>query len=307
MRDGEAGGGESGRRHRAFSCGRIWTVARGTLTQLVRMRALYFLGIFSVVLFAVAVLVTRLNEAEGALISLKSAILGAINVFTILFAVVGTAVLLPRDVEDRTLYTILSKPVPRIEYLIGKLLGLLLLIGFALLVMDLLFSGVLYWRQTAVLAEMEGAFSGGGIPAERMAEVRAAIAAQGVTWGLHAAVLALFMEAAVLAAVTLLLSTVASSTLFTVISGFAVFLIGLGQSTAREFFLDGALSGTAAKLLGIFAALIFPDFQMFNIVDGVVSGVPVAVGTVLKLGGLTMFYVVIYMTVAHLIFSEKEL
>ena len=36
---------------------------------------------------------------------------------------------LPRDMEDRTLYTILSKPVPRFEYLIGKLLGVLLLIG----------------------------------------------------------------------------------------------------------------------------------------------------------------------------------
>ena len=297
----------SGRKYRAFSFRRIWAISRGTLTQLVRMKALYFLGIFCLVLFAAAVMVTRLNEAEGALISLKSATLGAINLFTIIFAVVGTAVLLPRDVEDRTLYTILSKPVPRIEYLIGKLLGLLLLIGFALLVMDLLFSGVLYWRQAAILGEVEGTFAGSGAAPERIQQIRDAIAAQGVTWGLHAAVLALFFEAAVLASVTLLLSTVASSTLFTIISGFAVFLIGLGQSTARDFFLDGALSGALAKLLGILAALVFPDFQMFNIVDGVVSGVPVAAVTMLKLGGLTAFYVTIYMVVAYLIFSEKEL
>jgi len=44
----------------------------------------------------------------------------------LVYSIAATALLLPRDVEDRTLYTILSKPVPRIEYLLGRLVGVLI-------------------------------------------------------------------------------------------------------------------------------------------------------------------------------------
>ena len=54
---------------------------------------------------------------------LKDVSLGAMSIFTSLLAIVATAQLLPRDLEDRTIYTILAKPVPRYEYLIGKLAG----------------------------------------------------------------------------------------------------------------------------------------------------------------------------------------
>ena len=56
---------------------------------------------------------------------LKDVSLGAMSIFTWLLAVLATAMLLPKDIEDRTLYTILAKPVPRFEYLLGKLLGVL--------------------------------------------------------------------------------------------------------------------------------------------------------------------------------------
>ncbi len=60
---------------------------------------------------------------------LKDVSLGAMSIFTSLLAIVATAQLLPRDLEDRTIYTILAKPVPRYEYLIGKLAGVLLLLA----------------------------------------------------------------------------------------------------------------------------------------------------------------------------------
>ena len=63
---------------------------------------------------------------------LKDVSLGAMSIFTWLLAVLATAMLLPKDIEDRTLYTILAKPVPRFEYLLGKLLGVLALLFVAL-------------------------------------------------------------------------------------------------------------------------------------------------------------------------------
>ena len=282
-------------KHRIFSSRRVLAIARGTFTQLVRMRALYFLAIFCVLIFALTALFSLLGQAQGELTSLRSVIMGVMNLFAVIFAVVGTAVLLPRDYEDRTLYTILSKPVPRFEYLLGKLLGLIMLIGLSLLIMDIVFSGIFHWRYTTILGQ------------QTRPEDIELIQSQALTWGVQAAVLAFFFEAIVLASVTLLLSTVASTTLFTIIAGFAVFLIGLGQSTARDFFMSSVDSDVMVRILSVIVALIFPDFQMFNIVDGVAAGIPVEIFTMVKLAALTGFYVVIYIMASYLIFSEKEL
>ena len=59
---------------------------------------------------------------------LKDVSLGSMSIFTWLLGVLSTAMLLPKDIEDRTLYTILAKPVPRFEYLLGKLLGVFVLL-----------------------------------------------------------------------------------------------------------------------------------------------------------------------------------
>src|SRR5205807_6404120 len=70
---------------------------------------------------------------------LKDVSLGAISIFTSLLAIVATAPLLPQDLEDRTVYTILAKPVPRFEYVLGKIAGVLLLLAISTLVMSAAF------------------------------------------------------------------------------------------------------------------------------------------------------------------------
>ena len=75
------------------------------------------------------------------------------SIFTSLLAIVATAQLIPRDVEERTIYTILAKPVPRYEYLIGKLGGVLLLLALSLLAMSALFLALLFVRQEMLVGE----------------------------------------------------------------------------------------------------------------------------------------------------------
>ena len=70
---------------------------------------------------------------------------------TLLLAIVATARMVPRDIEDRTVYTILAKPVPRFEYVVGKIAGVLLLLAISTLVMAAAFLAVLYMREQAVL------------------------------------------------------------------------------------------------------------------------------------------------------------
>src|SRR5438552_16787096 len=85
---------------------------------------------------------------------LKDISLGAMSIFTSLLAIVATARLIPQDIEDRTIYTILAKPVPRFEYVIGKLAGVLLLLAISTVVMTAMFLAVLYSRVQTLVHEV---------------------------------------------------------------------------------------------------------------------------------------------------------
>jgi hypothetical protein len=291
--------------YRAFSPARIWTLATATVTQLLRMKILFFLLAFSVLVVAAGFAFPVLNP-EQQLKLLKDVSFGALQVFSLVIAIVATALLLPRDLEDRTLYTILSKPVPRHEYLLGKLLGVLLLIGAGLLLMDLAFSAVLWLREKLLLAQIIQALE--AKTPEAVAQLEAIVGKQGLSWSLHLGVLAVFWKAAVVAALALMISCFASSTLFTVVVTFCVVIIGHGQGLIREYFLQGGtLAEPVKKLLSALLAIIIPDLGVFDVVDNVINGEAVGLEAVLVMSGTALTYVTGYIVVSHLLFVEKEL
>jgi ABC-type Na+ efflux pump permease subunit len=297
-------------KNRPLNPRRIGVIAMHTFTQLVRMKVFYFLAIFAVI-----VLGSNLFNIQGigrpdlqgmdVLRMIRSWSLGTMTLFSVVLGVVATALLLPKDVEDRTLYTILAKPVPRLDYLIGKLAGVLLLIFVSLVVMDLLMTGVLTIRTHMVVAEqMERVASWPQVEKDKL---RAEILLQGPTWSLHGATLAVFMRSAVIASTALLLSTFSTSTLFTTISCFLVYFIGNFQADARDMYLSAADGiGTGGRIGGLAVAVVFPDFKLFNVIDAVIEGAamsPAALGT---LAGITAFYVVLHTFVSWLVFAGKE-
>ena len=107
------------RKHVFFSPARIWAIATNTLLELVRLKVFYFLLIFALLLIGSSAFMIEFNFQEQFQL-LKDVSLGAMSIFTWLLSVLATAMLLPKDIEDRTLYTILAKPVPRFEYLLGQ-------------------------------------------------------------------------------------------------------------------------------------------------------------------------------------------
>src|SRR4051812_14358811 len=138
--------------HRAFSLGRIGALASNTILELVRLKIFYILLLFAFGLILFSLLFVRLTFQEQFQI-LKDASLGAMSIFTWLLAVLATAMLLPKDIEDRTLYTILAKPVPRFEYLLGKLIGVLIMLLLAIAIMSAMFAAVLFFWEKVVLAQ----------------------------------------------------------------------------------------------------------------------------------------------------------
>lgn len=296
-------------KNRPLNPRRIAVIAMHTFTQLVRMKVFYFLGIFAVVLLCSNLLNIQdmgRPDLKGAdvLRSIRSVSLGTMTLFSVVLGIVATALLLPKDVEDRTLYTILAKPVPRLDYLIGKLGGVLLLIFVSLAVMDLLMTGVLAIRTNLLVSEQMSALS--DWPADQREALRQDILMQGPTWGLHGATLAIFLRSAVIASTALLLSTFSTSTLFTTVTAVLVYFIGNFQADAREVFLGGEGASRLERLGAMLLATIFPDFKLYNVVDSVVQGIalpPAALGTLM---GLTAFYVILHLFVSWLVFAGKE-
>src|SRR6266699_544065 len=128
--------------HRAFSLGRIGAITTNTVTELTRQKVFYILLIFALVLIGSSVFMARFSFQQEFQM-LKDVSLGAMSIFSSLLAIVATARLIPQDIEDRTIYTILAKPVPRLEYLLGKLAGVLLLLAISTVVSGAAFLFVL--------------------------------------------------------------------------------------------------------------------------------------------------------------------
>ena len=133
------------------------------------------------------------------------------------------------------------------------------------------------------------------------------MAKQGLTWNLHLGVLAIFLKATVVSALTLMISCFSSSTLFTVVVSFCVVVIGHGQGLMRDFFLNGKMTAVVEQSLAALLAILTPDLGVFDIVENVIQGETVTWGTVQIMLGTAAMYVVGYCVVSHLLFVEKEL
>jgi len=287
--------------HKPFSSARVGAIAGNTLLELVRLKVFYFLLLFALLVIGSSAFVMNFTFQEQFQV-LKDVSLGAMSIFTWLLAVLSTAMLLPKDIEDRTLYTILAKPVPRFEYLLGKLLGVLLLLLVATLLMSAMFAGALYLRQQMVIAATLH-----GVSPDQVQEAIRAIRAETFTASLVPGVVAIYLKAALCAAVTLFISTFATSWIFTILISVMVYFIGHIQSTAREYWLASGDGSQLAKIFMFFVTLIFPDLQLFNLVDDIVAGNAIHLLMFWKTVGLGVSYLGVYLLAAYFVFANKEL
>ncbi len=301
------------RRNGIFSPARILVIAGNTFTQLVRMKVFYFLAVFALLMLALSYFEgpwSRAAEdsAEQVLIDIKGWTTGAMLIFSTVVAIASTALLIPKDLEDRTLYTILSKPVPRLDYLLGKLLGVFCLLGISLLLMDGMLCLILHYRTGQLLTQEMALAKTMAWPPEYVEARRHDILNQGVTWSLQAGIGTLFMKACIMASIALLISTFSSSTLFTIVISVVIFCIGHFTADARNYWLH-THAKNASQQLKFFSqaiALVFPDFQLYNINDATNKGTTVSPGLFWHLVKLTFFYTGIYSLLAWFTFRKKE-
>jgi hypothetical protein len=291
-------------RHRAFSFGRIFAITANTLTELTRQKVFYVLLIFALLLIGSSMFMARLAFQQEFQI-LKDVSLGAMSVFTSLLAIVATARLIPQDIEDRTIYTILAKPVPRFEYVLGKLAGVLLLLAISMLVMSAMFLLVLYTREQTMLHQTLSQMT--AAPREQVDDALRAVRSSALHIGIFPGIAIIYLKACLIAALTLFVSTFATTNIFTIVVMVFIYFIGHLQALAREYWLQDHSAGWMARLFLMLVALIFPDLQTFNLVDDIVAGAVIPLGLFAKTAALGNFYTTIYALLAAFVFSGKEL
>src|SRR5260370_5686538 len=108
-----------------FGWQRVAAIASNAFREAVRDRVLYNLVVFALLLIAGAIFLGELSAGQEAKIIVDLG-LSAILLFGVFIAIFVGVGLVYKEIERRTLYAILSKPVGRGEFLLGKYLGLCL-------------------------------------------------------------------------------------------------------------------------------------------------------------------------------------
>jgi ABC-type transport system involved in multi-copper enzyme maturation permease subunit len=266
---------------------RILLVARHVFKESVRDRAFYAIAVFAGLVVAFSLVVGQLSAGQEVKI-VKDVGLAAIEIAGALMAALTGVGLVAREIERRSIVSLLAKPLARWEFVVGKYLGLLVTI----LVNVAGMAGALY----AVLAWLHGQAT----PLERAAWDAPALDAT-----LALAVVMVAAEIGLLTAVALFFSSFSSSAVMSVTFTTGVFVAGLLRSDIRG--LAGAtdvspvVAGTASTV-----GWFLPAFDAFDIKSEVVHGLSVPSGYV----PLTLIYAALYAAAlvvgAVLVFSRRD-
>jgi Cu-processing system permease protein len=208
----------------------VAAIAANTVREAVRSRVLYALVFFALILIGTSALLATLSYVERDRI-LQDVALGAIRLFGTAIAIFMGVGLIHREVERRTIYTILSKPVTRAWFLVGKYIGLVATL----------------WLQLAI---MVAAFV-----------VVSLLAEAPLTRG-HAIALALVaVELAVVVAFATLFSSFATPFLA---SCYSVGLYLVGHLTRDLRALGAASQSELAREVTVWIHRVFPDLSALN-------------------------------------------
>lgn len=293
---------------------RVAAVAGVTFTQLVRMRLFLVLAVFTLGFLGLQFVPYQDHlgiEFRGVqqLQLIKDVAVGCMQLFGLIFCVAATALLIPRDSEDRILYTILCKPVPRFDYLAGKALGVLALLLGMLLFMDGLMSLLLWLRESSLAEELRAALEAQGYSAAECQPYLDQVHEAGNTWNTQRGMLAMFLGFAVLTTLTLLFSCFTSGTIVSMIFALGAYFIGMFQGQFFHALAAGSGQASISELMqkaGQVCSVLLPDFGLFAISDTAGAGAVLGAGLLGQLALIAVAYMLLHLLVATWIFAHKE-
>jgi len=250
---------------------KVLSIALNTFRENLRDKLLYNLLIFALLMIGSSLLLMRLTLGEFHRLILDIG-LGSINFFGVLIAIFVGIGLVSKEIEKKTIYTIVSKPVARYQFLLGKYLGLCLtlLVNTAIMALGLL----------AVLAMQD-------VPIHAV---------------LFKALGMIVLEFMVVTAVALLFSTFSSATLSAIFT-LAIFVIGHLTADLKVF--SQKLEGLGQSILeGMYYLL--PNLERFNLKGHVTHQLDVPAGDLLLIAAYGLAYTTFLLMLASVIFQRRD-
>ena len=255
---------------------RIAVIAWNTFREAVRDRILYNLVFFALLMISAAVLVGQISIGIERLIIINLG-LTAISIFGVVMAVFLGVALVHKEIERKTLYTMLSKPVRRWEFIAGKYFGLCLTLVVNTFFMTL--------GLAVALLYVEGALR----PSDAVILI---------------GVLFILLQLLLVTGVALLFSCFATPVVST-LGTLGIYVVGIFSDDIRAFGIlskDALLQGFTS-----FLYYVLPNFGQYNVISAVAHAQPVPGGLVAGNLAYALLYVTITLIAAAAVFSNRNL
>jgi ABC-type transport system involved in multi-copper enzyme maturation permease subunit len=260
-------------------------VALNAFRESVRDKVLYNLVFFAVLMMAASYLVGQLTAGQDVKI-IKDLGLAATSVFGLFIAVFIGIGLVSKEVERRSVYALLAKPVERHQLVLGKYAGLVLTLVVNLAVMAAALYAVLAWLSWHL-----------GPEAAQLADTPALDPA------LLKAFVLILVELAIVTAIALFFSSFSSPLLSAALT-FGLFVAGRFSADLRDF--NQVVDSPVAAWLARGLYWILPNLAPYDVRVQVVHGLPVTAGYMLITTASGMLYVAALLVGASFIFSKRD-
>jgi len=254
---------------------RILHIASNTFREAIRDRVLYNLIAFAILISGAAILVGQISIGIERLVVVNLG-LTAVSLFGVVIAIFIGIGLVSKEIDKRTLYTVLSRPVQRWEFIVGKFFGLAgtLVVNTFFMAIGV-FAALLYVSRHFQTAD---------------------------SWIL-VALYFIVLEFLIITALALLFSSF-SSPLLSAVFAFSLFVIGSFAEDLRGF---ASMAQGATRWLVTAAAYLVPNLSSLNIISSVAHEQPVAAQLIVSNTLYALLYAGMALCGAVLIFEHRNL
>jgi len=254
---------------------RILYIASNTFREAVRDRVLYNLIAFALLLSGAAILVSQISIEIERLVVVNLG-LTAVCLFGIVIAIFIGIGLVSKEIEKRTLYTVLSRPVRRWEFIVGKFFGLAGTLAVNTFFMAIgVFGALLYVTHEFSRPD---AF-------------------------ILVALYFIVLQFLIICSLALLFSSF-STPLLAAVFAFSLFVIGSFADDLRGF---ASMAHGAARWFATAAAYLVPNFSSLNVISAVAHQQPVSLQLIVQNTLYALFYTAMALSGAVLIFERRNL
>jgi ABC-type transport system involved in multi-copper enzyme maturation permease subunit len=260
-------------------------IAVNVFRESVRDKVLYNLVLFAILLIGASYLLGQLTAGQDVKI-IKDLGLGATSFFGLFIAVFIGIGLVSKEVERRSVYSLLAKPIHRYQLVLGKYAGLTLTLAVNVAVMALALYAVLVYMSWGVTAEVQRAWD-----------------APALDPALMKAVALIFVELMLVTAIAIFFSTFSTPMLSAAFT-FGLFIAGHFSADLRNF--DQVVSSPAAVRLARALYWVLPNLAQFDVKSQVVHAVPVPAGYMVLAALYAALYIAMLLAVAMYVFSRRD-